>query len=203
MNWDQLFDKPGPCKDYADDARGPIGRADAVLLGAICNYLRPKIVVEYGSLDGHSAAVFARFAEVVYCVEADTIRPGLHHVAGDHPNVRVFRARMQDFEPAPGDKVDLLYVDASHDYQDSMEAYRRIEKYLEPTALIVCHDTAQWEDPDMWGAEFRPVREAAMNGERDFVEWLKVVHGWNPVAFGAPKGALRHGLTILQKSTGW
>ncbi len=39
---------------YDDRAIGPMGLHDAILLDAICSYVRPKVVLEYGGLLGHS-----------------------------------------------------------------------------------------------------------------------------------------------------
>lgn len=199
MNWDQLFDKPGPRKsDYDDFRLGPIMRCDAALLAALCNYVQPRVVVEYGSLDGHSAAIFAQFAHKVYCVEADGQRPGLREVCEQNPHVEYVHARMQDWVPPDGLAVDLAYFDASHDFEDSKAAYERVKPHLLRGGLLICHDTAQWP------ADFHPNfagRQPAMEGERAWVEWLKDL-GWHPIAFGC-RTAARHGLTILQRETGW
>ncbi len=200
MTWDQLFDAPGPKKDYDDGHLGPIMRPDAVLLGAVLNYINPKVVVEYGSLDGHSAAVLARFAETLYCIEADNIRPGLHHVARDYPNVVVQHGSMCHWEPPKDVQIDVAYFDASHDCGDSLQAYERIRFNLAPTALLICHDTADWID-QRYGY-YKELREAAVNGERDFIAQLRVRHNWHPVAFTS-KTKFRHGLTFLQHETGW
>lgn len=201
MNWDHLFDRPGPAKDYDDASRGPLGRADAALLGAILNYVRPRTAVEYGSLDGHSTAVLARFADTVYAVERE-IRPGLRDAAAANPNVAVCNQSMRDFVPPAGTEVGVCYYDASHDFEDSKAAYLKIKPFLAPECLIVIHDTGTWNDPDAWGADFRPVREAAVRGERAFVGWLQRQDCWTPVSF-ASRRAFRHGLTVLQREDGW
>lgn len=202
MTWDQLFDAPGPAKDYNDTALGPILRSDAALLGAIMNYVRPEVVVEYGSLDGHSASVLARFAKVVYCVEADNIRPGLHHTVEANPNVVIVNASMRDWLPPPGTVVDVGYFDASHDLEDNISAYAKLNQYLSPHALLLCHDTDTWvKHPSQGHIDFQPTRDKAVDGERKWVEWMRD-RGWDRVAFGC-KTAFRHGLTILQRETGW
>lgn len=203
MNWDQLFDRPGPAKDYDDQALGPILRSDAALLGAVLNYIKPRVVVEYGSLDGHSTSVLARFAETVYAVEVDNIRPGLHHTVDANPNVCVCHMSMRDFVPPVGTAVDVAYFDASHELEDSRTAYLKIKPFLAPAALLIVHDTATWHHhPSEGHRVFQVTRDAAVRGERAFVNWVKEFDRWNPIAFATAR-AFRHGLTLLQKETGW
>ncbi len=202
MSWDLVFDKPAPMKTYSDHDLGPILRSDAALLGAIANYVQPKVVVEFGSLEGYSAAVWARFAEKLYCVEIDGIRLGLHQVAGEHRNVIVHNCSMRDWVPGPDLKIDIVYFDASHRFEDAQKAFLNIEAALQPPALVICHDTATWNSfPTETHENFKPVRDEAVSGEREFVLWLKA-RGWSPVAFGC-RTAFRHGLTILQFDPDW
>lgn len=206
MDWNDLFynTKP-PDHDYDDAAMGPILRPDAALLAAVCQYIQPRTVIEYGSHEGHSAAILCRFTEKLYCVEIDNPRCGFCHVIDRNPNITHIHASMCDWTPPEEErgKIDLVYMDASHDHEDSLKAYWQYLPFLSGTALIICHDTGTWNGTypnENWRTY--EGRAPAVAGERAFVDDLQSLRGWNAVSFGGER-VFRHGLTILQYSAGW
>jgi len=203
MTWDELFQAPGPDRHYDDRVLGPIQKADACLLAAVCNYMRPEAAIEYGCLEGHSAAVLARFCKRLFCVEIDHARQGLCHVIDKNPNITHVHASMTEWVPPEDVKdIGLVYFDASHKCEDSLAAYDILEFRLSPTALLICHDTGDWCDPYP-NEDFKKftARKETVDGEREFVRCL-FQRGWQAIAFGCTT-QFRHGLTILQRSTGW
>ena len=202
MTWDEIFECKGPDRDYDHHTLGPILKSDAALLAGILNYVKPRIAIEYGCLEGHSAAVLCRFVEKLYCVEVDNVRNGLLHVMERNPNIVHVHASMTQWDPPPEvEQIDLVYFDASHNFRDSRDAYLRIKSRLSQRTMIICHDTATWIEPmPQHFRDFAQPRFEAVSGERGFVRWLEA-NNWTAISFAGRE--LRHGLTVLQFDKGW
>ncbi len=197
--WNDLYTNLGP-DAFFDDARlGPIQKADACLLGAIAQYIQPEVGVEFGCLDGHSASVLAKFCKKLICIDIDQARPGLCEVLKNNPNIQFTQASMHYWVP-PDDvqNIGLLYIDASHNCEDSIIAYRNCETRLAETSVIVIHDTETWIDDRF---KLPIIRDEAVHQERLFTKWLEKI-GWHPVVFGC-KTQFRHGMVIFQRNKGW
>ncbi len=203
MDWNQLFRVPGPNSTFDDSDLGPIMAVDACLLAGVLSYIHPDVAIEYGSLHGHSASLLCRFVQELHCVEGE-VRPGLQHVAQDNSHVHIHSALMQDWDPPETIKgrVGFVYIDASHRCPDSLAALNKFEPFLTPTAIVAVHDTDTWcKLPTSRHHDHNEERQIVVENERRFVLSMRCMD-WAAIAFGS-KTVFRHGLTFLQKNTGW
>jgi predicted O-methyltransferase YrrM len=193
---------------YCDNAIGPIGGADFNLLTTIGRYLHAPRVLEFGSLVGHSARCWLlRSAEASHltCVDA-CLTQELRDLVSDYPGkATLVECRQEEFRPPPEASYDLVFFDASHDCELNLATLGNIEPSLAQGALLLVHDTGLWAPEAMTpahhafpGACLPDGRKEHQPGEREFVRRLQA-NGWNCVTLQS-KTALRHGLTLCQKT---
>jgi predicted O-methyltransferase YrrM len=186
---------------HDDNAIGPIGGADAEILGSIAFYFHKPRVLEIGSQFGHSAwAWLAAGCSRLVCVDAN-ITPELQNVVKEESHVELVQALQQDFRS--NEIFDIIFLDASHDPSLNAKTICNLQGNLAQGGVLIVHDTGIWATEHMTEAHKAfpgydlPEGKVHQPGEIVFVEWLKS-NGWNCVSLGS-KNALRHGLTICQR----
>jgi predicted O-methyltransferase YrrM len=184
-----------------DNLIGPIGRADAEVLGSIAEYFHKPRVLEIGSQFGHSAALWvAAGCSRLVCVDCQ-ITKELRHTLGLCPFAELVQANQQDFRTE--EEFDIIFLDASHDPSLNAKTICNLQGNLAQGGVLIVHDTGVWATEHMTEAHKAfhgydlPEGKAHQPGEMFFVEWMKK-NGWNCVSLGSKK-ALRHGLTICQR----
>jgi predicted O-methyltransferase YrrM len=188
--------------DLNDNAIGPIGRADAEILGSIATYYHEPRVLEIGSQFGHSAAVWLEAGcKFVVCVDAN-ITPELQETArGAEGRCSLVECYQQDYKTVS--IFDIIFLDASHDPSLNAKTICNLQGNLAQGGVLIVHDTGIWATEHMTDEHKAfpgydlPEGKVHQPGEIVFVEWLKS-NGWNCVSLGS-KNALRHGLTICQR----
>lgn len=186
--------------NYDDRAIGPMGLHDAILLDAICRYVRPKVALEYGGLLGHSLSIMAECCGQVISVD-DNAHQLLYDAANRFDNVSIVKAKMQEFSPIAitPSAIDFVLFDASHIYEHSVAAFEQVNWVLSDNPILLVHDTGDWykgELPPQW-AEWQEHREIYLQHDRKFVRYLRG-QGYSDVTFES-SDHLRHGYTVLMK----
>jgi predicted O-methyltransferase YrrM len=195
---------------YAEEtAIGPVQRDEALFLYALTRLLRPRIVLEIGSLRGHSTRCFlAGGAELVIAVDL-TITPELERLGAEFPDrLRLTPVDQVDVPVAalPG-PIDLCFLDAAHDFEKDRATFRAIEPYLARGGLLAVHDTGAWPRACLGDAhrEWTAGRKGRVLGDRllhqpgavAFVEWLRAARRYDVVDLGTV-ACLRHGITLVR-----
>lgn len=124
--------------------------------------LRPRLIVEFGVEHGNSLFVFAdalkwnkvAAGQVIGCdtwqgdihvgKQADWIFERVSHIAGSHEtNIELRRTTTQECAPTFEDEtVDLLHIDASHDYHSVRDDYESMVPKLAEGGIMLFHDIA-------------------------------------------------------------
>lgn len=114
-----------------------------------CMRSRPDLVVEVGVRSGESTEVFCRAAEHYNgTVVSVDIAPPLRLF--DYPKWVFYQERSEElgrrFEAVQRDlglgPIDVLFLDSSHLYDETVVELEAWLPHLSPTALLICHDTA-------------------------------------------------------------
>jgi len=203
-----------------EDAGGPLQRDEALLLYGAVRALRPKTIVEIGFLVGHSAFNFLRAMDDdarLYSFDiSSTSLERARELFGSDQRFR-FILRSQDEiteRDIDGRRVDMIFIDASHDLALNQRTFKAIETLLAPRALVVVHDTGAWAKQHISSASAkhgaadhlandrgRWVSEggyAHQPDEREFVNWIAETRPQFAQIHFHSTATLRHGLTMLQ-----
>jgi hypothetical protein len=119
--------------------------AEVVALSAVTAALRPQSILEFGTHDGFSGwHLWANSQAQILTLDLPrAARPFLPK----DPRVRCLEVDTRQWEPAPGERFDLCFIDAGHDEScvrnDSEKAFR----CLRPGGTILWHD-AVWRRYD-------------------------------------------------------
>ncbi|MBI4349706.1 MAG: class I SAM-dependent methyltransferase [Elusimicrobia bacterium] len=207
--------------DYSDDILGPIQPDEALLLYGLVRVLAPRVVVEIGFCEGHSARNFLKALgpdSVLYSFDPDPACAERAAALND-PRLRFVAKRQEDFLPDDIDRrpIDLLFIDASHDPDLNLRFFDRVRGSLAESAIVAVHDTGTWDERvipveyGMWIEHARDVvrRDPAARvgatevahqpGERRFVNRLKAEHPELEQLHLHSVRVRRHGLTLLQR----
>jgi predicted O-methyltransferase YrrM len=214
---DRAFDLAHLTFYHEEDASGPLQRDEALLLHALVRVMRPKVVVEFGFLGGHSAMNFLTALPPSSRVYSFDIDPACGTTArrffGNRPNFRFICKSQTDITPADvdGGPIDFCFLDASHDLALNRATFERLLGLLAPEALVVVHDTGTWSRPHMEDvhrgfADARPdlwIDEgeyAHQPEERQFVNWVRETYPEFAQVHLHSRETVRHGTTVLQRS---
>lgn len=206
---------------YEDEgAIGPLQQDEAVALFGIVRTLRPRTVVEFGFFHGHSAFNFLMaLPEEALLASYDVDDDSAERARVEFSGLKGFRFlhKSQDaFDPGDvdGRSLDFVFFDAAHHLDLNQRTFEKILPYLSPRAMIAIHDTGVW-NPEFFKEVHRsfvkemPTRTNAEGhcihqpGEREFVEWIRAEHPEFQAIHLHSVGTLRHGLTLLQKTSAW
>lgn len=197
---------------FGEYVAGPIQRDEALLLYALVKAVDPKTIVEFGFLLGHSALNFLKAMSSDARLYSYDILEGSRQLAMKIRDERfrfVFKSQA-DFECSDVDNrlVDLVFFDASHDFDVNVVTFEKVRMCLSERALIVVHDTGAWYG-DLKGFQtaegyfvdhligggyvHRPYERKFVNYIRENMEDFDQIHLHSTSKF-------RHGLTILQRN---
>jgi predicted O-methyltransferase YrrM len=201
-----------------ESASGPLQRDEALMLHALVRVLRPKVVVEFGFLGGHSALNFLTALPPGSRLYSFDIDAGSEAAAlrffGGRDDFRFRRKSQADITATDvdGGPIDLVFLDASHDLELNRQTFERLQDLLSEDAVVVVHDTGTWSPPHMtrlhrdyasaepgwWVSE---EEYAHQPDEREFVNWVREAHPRFAQVNLHTRRALRHGMTVLQRSS--
>jgi predicted O-methyltransferase YrrM len=202
---------------HEETASGPLQRDEALFLHALARVMRPKVVVEFGFLGGHSAMNFLTALPPTSRVYSFDIDPHCSTTArrffSNRPNFSFACKSQVDITAADvdGRPIDLCFLDASHDLELNIETFKRLLGLLAPNAILAVHDTGTWSPsymekvhrehvearPELWveGGVYAHQPE-----ERQFVNWIRENHPEFAQLHLHTHETVRHGLTVLQRS---
>lgn len=195
---------------YAEeDAMGPVQREEALFLYALLRLVRPRVIVEFGFFEGHSARVFCRACpeSQVFSFDLED-NPPARAALECFPNFHFRHKSMSDVVHADvgHGAVDFVFFDACHEEDINMATLRIMEPWLADGAIVAVHDTGLWHrrwlTPDRLGEPGQWVAAdlyAHQPGERRFVRRLRDTRPhWGQIELGTT-ACLRHGLSLIQK----
>ncbi|HEV8073138.1 MAG TPA: class I SAM-dependent methyltransferase [Opitutaceae bacterium] len=140
----------------------------SAFLGELALHLRARTIVELGSFVGWTSAHFALALQQmgaghVHCVEsmpayaeaasANLTRLGLAEWADFHVGLSTSTELIARLPAA----WDLVFIDTSHQYEDTVREIALSSARLTPGGCIALHDSMRW------GGVRRPILEAAAN----------------------------------------
>ncbi|KPK97166.1 MAG: hypothetical protein AMJ95_10490 [Omnitrophica WOR_2 bacterium SM23_72] len=206
---------------YGEIVSDPIQSDEALLLYSLVKVTRPKIIVEIGFSKGSSALNFLKAMPEECRLYSFEIDEGCRKYADsiNDPRFKFVLKGQEAFLPSDIDdqRIDLLFIDASHELRLNKSLFKRIRPCLNENALVVIHDTGTWnrrlipKDYEPWqyylnwkkiideGAVVNEVEFAHQPGERRFVNWIKRRYPEFEVVNFHSLNTVRHGLTLLQK----
>lgn len=197
---------------------GPLQREEALMVFALTRVLRPRVIVEFGFFHGDSTFNFLRAADKgtkVFSFDIGDIPAAIaERNFRRFENFRFIRKSQAEFEATDidGHKIDLVLIDAAHELSLNVATFTRIRASLADNAVILVHDTGTWakehfSELNSLFAEFRPAqwlntREFEHQPEeRWFVNWILREHPEFSQIHLHSLNTMRHGITILQRST--
>jgi predicted O-methyltransferase YrrM len=77
------------------------------------------------------------------------------------PDARAARARAAQLGPADPPAVDAVFIDSSHEYDETVATFRTWEPVVAPGGIIAFHD---WRD-DAYPGVTEAVRDLGLQGE--------------------------------------
>lgn len=188
---------------------GPVLPEEAAVLTGLAKMMAPATVVQFGYLGGDSARAFLEGMPKESAMYSFDIHP---RQPLDDPRHVLHIKNMTEVETVDfrARSIDILFFDASHLFEDNVEAWKRVETYMSVGSLVILHDTGWWNTelmPPEWPtlmADAGYVTEEEKNGliahcpgEQRFSAYL-IGRQWRALLLN-PTHVLRHGLTVLQK----
>jgi predicted O-methyltransferase YrrM len=206
---------------FREEDIGPLQRDEALALFALVRVLRPRTIVEFGFLNGHSALNFLLASDPECRVYSFDITEKSEAIArqclGHEQRFRFTRKSQDEFAPVDieGRAIDLCFLDASHDLALNHRTFERLLPQLSDRALVAVHDTGLWHRAHLkqthldftvspvgrglgrWldADRYQPVVE-----EREFVNELRQRHPEFAQIHLHSARTHRNGLTLLQKN---
>jgi predicted O-methyltransferase YrrM len=198
---------------YEELSWGPVQRDEALVLHGLVRAIRPQTVVEIGFLHGDSAFNFLRALDDGARLYSFDVDPACEEIARErfgHDRRLVYRRRSQNeigAEDLEGRVADFVFLDAAHDLALNQATFENLLQLMAEDAILAIHDTGtfhravvpiEWNvDPDTpragEGYEHQPE-------ERAFANWLLEVHSEFSQVHLHSRYAIRHGITLLQRS---
>ncbi len=175
---------------------GPIAKSEQLLLEAVCNLIDPKIIVEFGYGE-EMGAVSSKI--ILNSIDKDAKLYSYDIVkAKAHNDKRhtFYRKDMRDFSDEDVDgKVDLVLFDASHDYDDYVAAFEKIQHH---SPLIMVHDTGMYNKEIFNHGCTKTINGVTYNRYENyrFIKELEKTH--NLINFTCLT-KIRHGIALLKK----
>ena len=199
-----------------ENVLGDLQRDEALFLFALARVLRPRTVVEFGFLRGHSTFNLLQSVSPDCNVFSYDIEPSSQEIAKSQfarfPNFHFILKSQTDFSRDDINRavVDLCFLDASHDFELNKVTFTKLIESVSDESVIVVHDTGTWaksffkplnqsyavNNPEGWlgESEFQHCR-----GERQFVNWVLDLHPEFQEIHLHSTRTLRNGFTMLQR----
>lgn len=196
---------------FDETTLGPVQKDEALFLYGLCKMVRPQIVLEVGCLLGKSLEVWINAGvPYIYAVDCRISDQVKHLQTGRGTNGMVcIEQDMKD----PIDFVrgfpDLVFVDASHNFEDNIQLVKNLVNVLPSGALIIFHDTGHVKDElltqdarnyiggdqSKWNEELQAW--ALEPDEKKTADWIGQNTNWKRIDFWTTEVA-RYGMTIFQ-----
>ena len=118
---------------------------EANLLAAICIMTNPKVVVEFGTLSGLTAVNFLNSIEpdaVFYTYDLKK-RQEINWIKDKRFNFINKNQTEFEHKDINYQKIDLAYIDASHNFDLNKITYELLKPHFNENALLLIHDTSK------------------------------------------------------------
>lgn len=184
---------------------GPVMKSEEQLLGAICNLIDPKVIVEFGFYNGTSAKAMLESCDwdtKMYSYDILDRKEIAKIVDIRHTFIQ---KDMKLFEASDisNQNIDLVFFDASHELNDTIVAYERIKPLLTPKSIILVHDTGAYREEVFNPSQLDYIKKVENSivyhcpDEHIFIQKLKD-QGYNVINFTC-LSKIRHGIAVLQR----
>ncbi|MDB5205643.1 MAG: symbB [Flavisolibacter sp.] len=198
------------------DKIGNLQRDESIFLYGLIKVLRPKVVVEFGFLNGYSSSVIlSAIGEESRLYSYDITeysRDAASQFAKSHTNFFFHYKSQEEFDGSDiaEEFIDFVLIDASHDLEINVATFEKITPFLTDDSLIMVHDTGVWEKKFMTAEHFETLnstenkwldakRVAHQINERRFINWIvENETDFVTLNFGS-SAVLRHGFTLVGK----
>ena len=199
-----------------EDSIGPLQREEALLLFALTRVLRPRVIVEFGFFQGHSAFNFLRALDPgsrIFSYDlADDAKARFEKELNFDPRLSFFHKSQTDFAAADigHQLIDLVFFDGAHELTANCATFQKIHPCLRDNATVVIHDTGLWNRDRMLplhqefiklfpGEWVSDSQFAHQPDERQFVDWICQTYPEMQAIHLHSSNTLRHGMTWLQR----
>ncbi len=152
--------------------------------------------VEVGTEQGEYAEVMARYATVLYCVDAWKAHKGYRDHTRQSKLDRFYEItnnRLKDFnniwlmrdfsmnavKKFPDNWLDFVYIDANHDYEHVTEDIIEWTKKVKPGGIVSGHDYTKRKGQDKYYDVVRAVNDYVDKYEKELTIW----HGDSPASW--------------------
>jgi SAM-dependent methyltransferase len=196
---------------YNETTLGPIQKSEALFLYGLCQMVKPQVVLEVGCLIGQSLRVWINAGvPFIYAVDAkisDEVKD-LQRGQGSNGMLCLEQDMCQPIDFVRG-IPDLVFVDASHKFEDNIQVVKNLKYALQPGALFILHDTGHWAQKDItpdrqwfldtYGGEWDETLQswAHCPDEKRTIEWISSNTNWQRIDLWTTV-VPRCGLTVFQ-----
>lgn len=195
---------------------GNLQKDESLFLYSLLKVLRPKTVVEFGFLDGHSASVMLSALDDDAVLHSYDVSDYAKEAAADFSKRRsnfFFHFKSQDaVEPSDlnGRSIEFVLFDASHDLTINIATFEKIKPLLAREAVLMVHDTGLWQKDFMQSMHVESLqhtthkwldekRLAHQVDERRFINWItENEKEFAVLNFGSSR-VLRHGFSLIER----
>lgn len=206
-------------RNYQTFIHGPIQQDEALFLLAVCKMVRPKVILEFGVLDGMSTYNFAVAKDsdcllFSFDLNPEAVENGRRKVAG-FPNCFLGVRNCTEFVPSDVRDlpIDFFFLDCAHVLEINQECLRRVIPCMSPEGIIGIHDTGYYtkkgfdaapEDYKRWKEKLgerleRQDRVPVILDETKTANWLtEEFPEYNSMHFHSAN-YFRHGISLFQK----
>jgi predicted O-methyltransferase YrrM len=200
----------------AENRIGNLQRDESIFLYGLLKVVRPRLVVEFGFLDGYSSSVILSALDADAWLHSYDISGYAKDAAADfskqHSNF-VFHLKSQEAFDATDvafQTIDFAFFDASHDLGKNISTFKKIAPLLTEEAIVMVHDTGLWQKKFMQPEHTEALKHTAHKwldeerlahqlDERKFINWiLDNEPEFVTLSFGSA-AVLRHGFTLVGK----
>jgi predicted O-methyltransferase YrrM len=204
---------------YQTYVHGPIQKDEALFLYSVVKMIRPSTILEFGLQFGLSSYNFALAKDCEafyfgldkeeYCVDM------ARKLCNGMPNCFFIKSDCLDFDfnSLLGRKVDLFFLDCSHNFEKNKTCLYNVISYLSEDGLIVIHDTGYYtieafsKAPDEYKKESQGLEKKlrknkkipVIEEEQKTVNWFMENHSQYDVLHLHSDKIMRCGMTFFQK----
>ena len=199
---------------FRETTNGPVQRDEAMLLHSLVRVVRPRTIVEFGFLHGHSSFNFLRALDAegrLYSFDIDPECEARARELFGHDPRFVFRMRSQtelsseDIDRRP---ADLVFLDAAHELSLNQATFARLLPLMAPEAILAVHDTGtvprelfpDWHWLLQTSEGWVDGEYEGQPGERAFMNWLLKEHPEFSQIHLHSRHVIRCGITLVQRS---